>query len=66
MNQAQEETEEETIFPLHSIRFGPTFNEVRTKSSLELFIQKESVSKSKISIDAKNVKVSGAGYVLRD
>ena len=60
-----EETDGEPIFPLHSIRFGPMFDETRTKSSLELFVQKESVSKGKINIDTKNVKISGAGYYLR-
>jgi hypothetical protein len=54
-----------SLFPLSSIKFGPILDYESTLSSLQLFLSKESVSSGKIIINAGDVCINGAGYVLR-
>lgn len=59
-----EDLEGKSTFPLQSIKIGPMLDEARNKSTLKLFMIKESVSNHKIKIDA-NTDISGTGYTLR-
>ena len=61
-----EDLEGKSVFPLRTIKFGPMFDDARTKSTLQLFVNKEAVSSNKIKIDANITKISGAGYILRE
>lgn len=60
-----EDLEGKSVFPLSSIKFGPMLDDARTKSTLQLFVNKEAVSDSKISINVNDVRITGAGYELR-
>ncbi len=62
----QEEIKGNFIFPLNSIKFGPTLDEVRTQSSIHLFLNKEAASDETIKINANDINITGAGYVLRN
>ncbi len=61
-----EDLEGESTFPLRTIKFGPMLDEARTKSTLELFVNKEAALTNKIKIDTSNTIISGAGYILRE
>lgn len=61
-----EETKDKKVFPLSSIKFGPTLDEDKTKPGLKLFLFNESVADNMIELNANNISVTGAGYVLRD
>ncbi len=60
-----EDLEGKFVFPLCSIKFGPMLDDERSKSTLELFVNKEAVSENKISINVNDVRITGAGYILR-
>jgi len=60
-----DDLEGEYTFPLFEINFGPMLDNARTKSVLELFLNKEAASSNKIKIDASSTKISGTGYILR-
>ena len=61
-----EDLEGKSVFPLSSIKFGPMLDDARTKSALQLFVNKEAVSDNKISINVNDVRITGAGYELRN
>lgn len=52
-------------FPLQTIRFGPALEEIRTKSSLELFLNNKASLPNPIKIECIGIRISGAGYALR-
>jgi hypothetical protein len=56
--------DDQLFFPLRTIRFGPILEIPSTKSALRLYIQKQSVSESKIKI-ANAICISDAGFSLR-
>lgn len=61
-----ENKEGKPFFPVHSIKFGPMLDVSSTKSALTLFIRKEAALESNIKINANAIRISGAGYSLRD
>lgn len=61
-----EKVDGKSFFPLHSIKFGPMLDVSRTKSALTLFVRKEAASENNIKINANAIRISGAGYSLRD
>ena len=60
-----DESKDRKIFPLISIRFGPTLEELITKPMLDLMIQKIALIDSGISLNANNIQIRSAGYKIR-
>ena len=58
-----DDIEGERIFPVRTIKMGPTVAIDSTKSLLELYIRKEKASANNIKL--KPILISDAGYVLR-
>ena len=56
--------EKELIFPLNSIRIGPSLDSERVKHSLDLLIKKHSTISTDIKIK-KKIEIFDAGYDLR-
>ncbi len=53
------------VFPIKSLRYGPSLDDERSKLSLQLLKNSCAKSASPINIIKENVEILGSGYVLR-
>ena len=57
---------EKLLFPVESIKYGPSLEETRTDSALDLFLVSESKANHPIKINAGKIKLVSSGYQIRN
>jgi hypothetical protein len=54
-----------TVFPLHSINYGPSLEAIRTRSAIQLFLHHTAADTKPIKLEPHGVRIKGPGYSLR-
>lgn len=60
-----EKIEDRQVFPIDSIKYGPSLDPSRTRSSIDCLLHYESTRNNDIKINPGNIKIESCGYEIR-